>query len=263
VADHKTRVWAARPENDGGDLLRSRKSSNRMVFSRSLSWLPVRWSTCPRPSASRLPGHTACGFLWRHICRVVVGLIVHEDPPVVVRARVRRSSIQRSMLQLSAKPSLATRNIRRFAIAGALPRLGPDRPRPAGRTSKLLFPSCTLSVFSDVSVPRLNQFEERRSIRHRGLVFSRDPARPSAFLRKKSMPACQSLLRNSVARLLKHPAKMQSAFGTTRANRLRVLLRRFPSAAKNGIGFSPWGTPMPRNRRRHQLSIVQWNKQKF
>jgi hypothetical protein len=134
-----------------------------MVFSRSLSWLPVRWPTCPRSSASRLPGHTACGFLWRHICRVVVVLIVHEDPPVAVRARVRGSSIQRSMLPA-------------FQVA----------------ISKLRF-----SMFFDVSVPRLNQFEERRSIRHRGLLFSRDPAQPSAFLRKKLMPACQSLLRSS------------------------------------------------------------------
>jgi hypothetical protein len=201
-----------------------------MVFSRSLSWLPVRWPTCPRSSASRLPGHTACGFLWRHICRVVVVLIVHEDPPVAVRARVRGSSIQRSMLPA-------------FQVA----------------ISKLRF-----SMFFDVSVPRLNQFEERRSIRHRGLLFSRDPAQPSAFLRKKLMPACQSLLRSSVARLLKRPAKMQSAFGTTRADRLGGFCSGgFPQPRRMVFAFRRGEYQCPETNEDIRLSIVQWNKQKL
>jgi hypothetical protein len=129
------------------------------------------------------------------------------------------------------------------------------------RPSKLLFPGCALACFS---MPRLNQFEERRSIRHRGLLFSRDPAQPSAFLRKKSMPACQSLLRNSVARLLKHPAKMQSAFGTTRADRLGGFCSGgFPQPRRMVFAFRRGEHQCPETDEDIRLSIVQWNKQKL
>ena len=200
---------------------------------------PIGWSSQDLFHGFRFVGQhvrdrrrldTACGFLWRHICRVVVVLIVHEDPPVAVRARVRGSSIQRSMLPA-------------FQVA----------------ISKLRF-----SMFFDVSVPRLNQFEERRSIRHRGLLFSRDPAQPSAFLRQKSMPACQSLLRSSVARLLKRPAKMQSAFGTTRADRLGGFCSGgFPQPRRMVFAFRRGEHQCPETDEDIRLSIVQWNKQKL
>jgi hypothetical protein len=126
---------------------------------------PIGWSSQDLFHGCRCVGQhvrdrrrldTACGFLWRHICRVVVVLIVDEGSSCGRPGARQGSSIQRSMLPA-------------FQVA----------------ISKLRF-----SMFFDVSVPGLNQFEERRSIRHRGLVFSRDPARPSAFLRKRSMPAC-------------------------------------------------------------------------
>ena len=78
------------------------------------------------------------------------------------------------------------------------------------------------------------------------------------------MPACQSLLRNSVARLLKHSAKMQSAFGTTRRGSIGgLLLRRFPSAERMVFAFRRGRHQCPETDEDIRLSIVQWNKQKL
>ena len=97
--------------------------------------------------------------------------------------------------------------------------------------------------------------------------ITRFPSRPILLnlahsCEKEPMPAYRSLLRNSVARLLKHPSKMQSTFGIPARIDWGLLLGRFPSAAKKWYSlFGPWGTPMPRNRRRHKRSIVPWKKQ--